>query len=284
MIDGYLHLSHSNNNIKNLRQKAGQVVLFRALYNQIITKPNGYDFAIDIQKELQTFFDNNTTWLVWNYAQKKDQKLFNITQFLPNKNDQALVDAIVQEQFNNQYQNRPKAYNDKLLNAKKNYANNYGQNVSQNGLAAPWIYPLLKRNMFGLNTKLGFSLSATVQALGIKDSDLDAQINKIQPQISRLDDMQNSQLGGFDLQIAKQVQQHLYTTNFLYNQALVGFLPYQTLLVQIQYLYDYVRDVFDLKTGLFHNLQFNKIDYTNDVNMAFAHFFYGTNWQSELTI
>lgn len=159
-IDGAYYINNgqtqsTNNSISNSttsnalekKKKAGQVVLFRSLLNDIINKPSymqSYSFDIDLQTELKSFFEKNMSWLIISYALEtsSSQKLFDINSVFGGDNTNQKDYATKANSFLHEvdYFNRVYDYNKVLLKQKSTYSANYGVDATKNGFAAPWVY------------------------------------------------------------------------------------------------------------------------------------------------
>lgn len=324
-IDGidYINNVDQNNNNNNSsynsttlsaskkKKRAGQVLLFRTLFNNInkSTNYNNYNFSTGIKEKLESFYEQNLSWLVLSYAieKKSEQKLFDL-DFVLNKDKLNLKNI---ENLNNflhqtKYYKRTYEYNDRLLKHKSEFNNNFGVNAIQNGFAAPWFFYKQSNNdnksdiyeKYGLNSALFFNISSTVSVVNdpfdskqssedLKNNDGTKYVSKkefdksVSEITQNLTTQKGSDFSGF------KYRQQLYSNSDLINNALIDFSSASndfSNMVKTSKLKSYVSDIFDedkLEFKNLKNLKIQSLDLDNNkleehLNFALSNFFFNS--------
>ncbi|MCF0217685.1 MAG: hypothetical protein HUJ42_01420 [Malacoplasma sp.] len=280
------------------KTNAGQVVLFRSLYNNINAKDSNYSFAVDVQSELKTYYENNLDWLIYSYAlQNPTNPLFNLADIKLSDNEKNSATSINNFLHEVNYYKKVDEYDNKLIDAKKTYSSNYGVNDYQNGLAALWPYATLSitdANKYDSNPYLSFQVAATDSIVYnpfasnvsvTKNYDGTDYVSKtslfstLTTLSSGLSALSNVNFDGF------KYSQYIYSNSSFVNAALLSYSNEGTDLAdlaKISYLKKYIGSFFD-----FDKLQFNtySITYKNTshdistyLNSALSNFFFNSGF------
>ena len=303
-IDGYNYINGSTTATSSLsaaekKKRAGQVVLFRTLYNGLNSKDSSYSFIIDLQSELKTFYQSNISWLIYLYASsKQDNILFNLNDLNLSENEKNAANAINNFLHEISFYKKVDEYNEALINGKNTYSANYGTSVYENGLAAPWIYSNFSENdanTYDSNKNISFQIATTVSStlnpfstssngqknydgsdftsLTILDSNLQALVNELTTL--------NLAFEGF------KYSQFIYSNSSYVNAALLAYsnegsnLPN---LSKMNYLKKYIGDFFDFDNLKFStlNVTYNSktVDISKYLNYALSNFFFNSSFDS----
>lgn len=306
-IDGYNYINGSTTATSSLsaaekKKRAGQVVLFRSLYNQLNSKESGYSFSVDLQSELKTFYENNINWLIYLYASSKsDNILFNLNDLNLSNNEKNAANAINNFLHEISFYKKVDEYNEALYKGKNSYSSNYGTSVYENGLAAPWTYSSFSDNdatTYDSNKSISFQIAATVSttfnpfsstttesnqknfdgsefiSLAILDSNLQALANELQTL--------NSAFEGF------KYSQFIYSNSSYVNAAFINYSndSYNlSNLSKINYLKKYIgNNFFDFDKLKFStlNVTYNSstVDISSYLNYALSNFFFNSSFDS----
>ena len=303
-IDGYNYINGSTTATSSLsvaekKKRAGQVVLFRSLYNGLNSKDTSYSFAIDLQSELKTFYENNISWLIYLYASsKQDNILFKLNDLSLSENEKKAADAINNFLHEISFYKKVDEYNEALINGKSTYSTNYGTSVYENGLAAPWIYSSFSdndANTYDSNKNISFQIAATVSSTlnpfststnGQKNYDgsdftsltiLDSNLQALANELTTL----SLSFEGF------KYSQFIYSNSSYVNAALLAYsnegsnLPN---LSKMNYLKKYIGDFFDFDNLKFStlNVTYNSktVDISKYLNCALSNFFFNSSFDS----
>ncbi|MDE5545773.1 MAG: hypothetical protein K2I76_04100 [Malacoplasma sp.] len=302
-IDGYNYINGSTTATSTLsasekKKRAGQIVLFRSLYNTLNAKDSSYSFDVNLQTELKTFYENNVSWLIYLYASTKtDNILFNLNDLNLTDNEKNAANAINNFLHEISFYKKVDEYNEALINGKNTYSANYGTSVYENGLAAPWIYSSFSDNdakTYDSNKNISFQIAATVSSTLnpfsetneqknydgsnftssiILDSNLQALANELQTL--------NSGFEGF------KYSQFIYSNSSYVNAALLAYsnegsnLPN---LSKINYLKKYIGDFFNFDTLKFSALNVSysskTVDISKYLNYALSNFFFNSSFDN----
>ncbi|WP_229503143.1 DUF3713 domain-containing protein [Malacoplasma penetrans] len=282
-IDGYYYVNGASEAKSTLttaekKKRAGQVVLFRSLYNNLTNKNNGesdYSFSIDVQSELKTFYTNNLTWLIYNYAQQTDQTLFDMKALTSlSDSEKTLATSINNYLHEISYYTKTDDYNKALYNGKSTYSANYGIDAYKNGLAAPWTYQSFTdtdSNKYDSNPIISFQVGATASIVKnpfdttttssalnydgstyVSNTSLKSSVTAL---TNNLNVLSNVSFEGF------RYSQYIYSNLSYVNSAMNAFASEGSNLanlVKINYLKRYVSNYFDESTlqfkTVFHKL------------------------------
>ena len=304
-IDGYNYINGSVNADSTLtatekKQRAGQVVLFRSLYDKLNSKQTNYSFAVDVQSELKTFYSNNLDWLVYLYASSKpDNLLFNLNDLKLSESEKNAANAINNFLHEISFYKKVDEYNQALNKGINTYSLSYGTVVYENGLAAPWIYKSFTANdskLYDSNRNISFQIAATVSTSynpftetsrdGSKNFDgssfisksiLDSNLSNLVNAIQQL----NSDFEGF------KYSQIIYSSSSYVNVALLAYSNEGTNLTnlsQMNYLKKYIGNFFNFETLKFntYNVSYNSssVDISTYLNYALSNFFFNSPFDS----
>lgn len=157
-IEGQKFITNGSSNITSSTQKAvnKKEAAERAsrivLYHYFLKKINDWNesvsqtLSIDILEEIKKFFEENTNYLVAEYMSSTSggnpsQKLFNFSsEANSNDNYKTIYSNLGNYIFDLSTIDKVKEYNEKMLNQKTKYSNNYGDSTLKNGLASRWSY------------------------------------------------------------------------------------------------------------------------------------------------
>ncbi|RXY96085.1 hypothetical protein D8X55_04795, partial [Malacoplasma penetrans] len=307
-IDGYYFINGSSNQTSTLsvsekKKRAGQVVLFRSLYNNLTNKSTNesdYSFAVDVQSELKTFYTNNLTWLIYNYAQTEGQNLFEMSSLTSlSDSEKTLATAINNYLHEVSYYTKVDDYNKALYNGKSTYSANYGIDVYKNGLAAPWTYESFTdadATKYDSNSVISFQVAATASIVKdpfatvangqtaptnnydgstyISNTSLKSSITTLTNTLTALS---NVSFEGF------RYSQYIYSNSYYVNTVLIAFgaegSDLQNL-VKLNYLKSYVSSYFDDSTLQFKSASVGSQDIKDYLNYGLSNFFFNSSFDS----
>ena len=312
-INGTTEIGKSNLTISEKKKRAGQVVLFRSLYNNLNSKPSDYSFSVDVQSELKTFYENNTDWLIYSYAKSKADsstsgsniKLFDLGNLGLSDNEKNLATAINNYLHETANYTKVDDYNDALYKAKATYSANYGVLATSNGLAAPWTYATFSKNdstTYDSNPTISFQIAAasgvvlnpfsstistttdtkTYNYDGTEFVSQSSLYTSITSLTNSLNVLENSSFDGF------KYSQYIYSDSSYVNAALLSFSSEGTDLAdlaKIAYLRNYIGSSssigkFDFSTFKFSEVKINNTDISTYLNYAMSNFFFNSTFDS----
>lgn len=227
-IDGINHIKKANT-VKEAKQKAGEILLYRYLQN-IQNEKKGFSF--DLKGKLNSYLNDNFDSLIFKYwiEKQKDIELFDFF-WLPNSLKNILNSFIDYLYIKNRITNIEN-YQTLIYTNKKEFFTNYGKNNAlKNGLASQLPFEIMPANeslKFSDNNFNFFKVLKTLEVENPFDNyknfpkNLDDAYSKLINTIKiYVDETRFSTLSssyaGF------KYSQYIFTDNYFINQALLAY-------------------------------------------------------------
>lgn len=263
-------------NKKEAAERASRIVL----YHYFLKKINDWNesvsqtLSIDILEEIKKFFEENTNYLVGEYMSSTSggnpsQKLFNFSsEENSNANYKTIYSNLGNYIFDLSTIDKVKEYNEKMLNQKTKYSNNYGDSTLKNGLASRWSY----------GTTSGTNVFDVAKSIEMSTNPFQ---DNASGSYKKYTDSINTFVESLNLQPLKSnfegftYSQYIYSNNNLINNVLLSYGSDGETMgnnVKIEILNKILEGYFDIKTLKFSKNLENTSESSNltDLNHAFV--------------